>query len=352
MMKRSLIVFLLFCVGMGSFHAQSFFSTEKTTFYEQLSAYLTSSTSKQDRDEAAVIMQGFAGVWESYYSDQEANTVIGLCELLHSKSGGKSYINIFNFAEVLQFIPTAGLTHKDVNNWLSFTDAKAKKSMNGMDKYLSSCRNIFIDKVLSAKGNSKWLLRDALLGFPSKERFELIVDGTLVLASQKDESVLKQTKGVYYLDDNLWEGMGGQADWSRFNIPSDKIFVSLPDYYTLDLNRSEYSIDSVVFHERQHFNQDILCRFEDKVMVNTPNEKTMYPRVKSYRSDYQIADIMKDIDFEGGIGMMGNQVEIFGGVKNKAVFHFRQKDKEIVRIVAPRLVMSQQFGIPLRQQDA
>ncbi len=341
-MKKGILtlVFALF-FGASSAFAQAFFPTEKTAFYEALTAYLNSSTSKQDRDEAAKMMQALQGVWDSYYSDSEINIVMQLCELYHSKSGARAYANIFNFVEVLQRIPTAGLPHKDVNNWLQYTASKSQKSMNGMDKYLSACQKIFAEKVLSAKGNSKWLLRDALLGFPSKESFELTVDGNLVLASQKDESVIKNTKGVYYLDDNHWEGMGGQADWSRFGIPADKVFVTLPDYYTLNLNRSEYAIDSVVFHERRHFDQDILCRFEDKVLVNAPNEKTMFPSARSYRSDYVIPNLMRGIDFEGGIGMMGNQVEVFGGMNNKAVFHFRQEGREVMKVEAPQFVMSE-----------
>lgn len=340
-MKRNIFVtVLMLFLGLGCACAQGFFPTEKDAFYNQLATYLGSSTSKQDREEAATIMQGFQGVWESYYSNAEANTIIQLCERLHSKSGSKAYANIFHFVEVLQRIPTANLSHKDVNNWIVYTDAKVQKSMNGVDKYLVSCRDLFVDKVLSAKGNSKWLLRDALWGFPSSEHFELTIDGTLVLASQKDESVLKDTKGVYYQEDNRWEGIGGRADWSRFGVPPEKVFVTLPDFYVLDLNRSEYAIDSVVFHERQHFDQDILCRFEDKVLVNAPNEKTMFPRVRSYRSDYEITDLMRNIDFEGGIGMMGNQVDVFGGVNNKAVFHFRQGGREVIRMEAPRFVMS------------
>ena len=341
MKKGILMAIFSLMLGVTSAWAQAFFSTEKEAFYEQLTAYLNSSTSKQDRDEAAKMMQSFRGVWDSYYSDNEINTVMRLCELYHSKSGPRAYANIFNFVETLQRIPTAGLTHKDVANWLRFTETKSQKMMTGVDKYLAACRNIFVEKVLSAKGNSKWLLRDALMGFPSAEKFELTVDGTLVLASNKDESVIKQTKGVFYLDDNRWEGMGGHADWSRFDIPSDKVYVTLPDYYTLDLNRSEYAIDSVTFYERRHFNQAILCRYEDKVLVNAPNEKTMYPRVKSYRSDYSIKNLMKNIDFEGGIGMMGNQVDVFGGVDNKAMFFFRQDGKVAMKLEAKRFVMSE-----------
>ncbi len=340
MKKGILIVVFALFVSIVPSLAQTFFPTEKDAFYDKLSSYLNSSTAKKDRDEAAAIMQSFKGSWDSYYDNQEAEMIMRLCELLHARSGGKVYANIFNFIEVVQTIPTAGLTHKDVNNWLCYTDAKTKKSLNGVDKYLASCRDIFVDKVLSAKGNSKWTLREALWSFPSKENFELSIDGTLALVSQKDESLLKNTKGVYYLDGNRWEGMGGRADWSRFDISPETVYVTLPDFYELDLSRSEYAIDSVIFHERRHFNQDILCRFEDKVLVNAPNEKTMFPRVKSYRSDFAISNLMRNIDFEGGVGMMGNQVDVFGGVNKKAVFHFRQEGREVMRVQAQRFLMS------------
>ena len=330
----------MFFFGVFSAEAQAFFTTEKAAFYDQLAAYLNTSSSKQDRDEAAVIMRDFKDVWNSYYDGQDAAMVMRLCELFHAKSGARAYANIFNFTEIVQKFPALGMTHQDVHNWLSYTETKANKSQTGMDKYLASCRSVFVDKVLSAKGNSKWMLRDARIGFPSAESSQLSVQGTLVLASQKDESVLYDTKGVYSIENNRWEGSGGRADWSRFDIEADRAFVVLPEYYTLDLSRSEYAIDSVVFKDKRYFQQDILGRFEDKVMVNTPNEKTMYPRVKSYRSDYVVPNILSGIDFEGGIGMMGNQVDVFGGVESKAVFKFRRKGKVTVKVEAARFVMS------------
>ena len=342
-MKKSLfVILLLFCVGMTTLRSQSFFSTDKDTFYNQLNAFLNSSSSKEDREEAAAIMKGFEGVWKSYYSQSEADMVIRLCEQFHARSGARVYANIFNFVEVLQKIPTAGLSHQDVGNWLGYTDAKAQKSMVGMDKYLASCQRIFVDKVLSAKGNSKWMLRDALIGFPSRESFELTVDGTLVLASSKDESVINGALGVYHLEDNLWEGRGGRADWSRFGISPSEMSVQLPDYYTLDLNRSEYSIDSVIYRDNHYFKDPILCRYEDKVLVNNPDERTQYPRVRSYRSDYVIPNIFKDIDFRGGFGVMGNQIEVFGEGRRKAVFNFRKGNKRVLKVEAPRFMITKE----------
>ena len=340
MKKGILLTALLLLTGMTVVRAQAFFSTDKTAFFDELSAYLNTGTSKQERDEAAEMMGNLADVWNTYYTGQDAATVIRLCELFHAKSGARAYANVFNFTELVLRVPTCGLSYQDVSNWLAYTDVKAQNSMNGMEKYLASCRGIFVEKTLSSKGNSKWTLKEAKIGFPSKDEFRLTANGNLSLVSQKDESMLKQTHGTFFLENNRWEGSGGSADWSRFDISPEKAYVTLPEHYTLNLSHSEYAIDSVLFYDKQYFKEAILGRFEDKVLVNAPNEKTMFPRVRSYRSDYVIPNILKNIDFEGGIGMMGNQVDVFGGVENKAVFRFRQGSEEIVRVEAQRFVMS------------
>ena len=342
MSKRLILLSFFFLAGIVTVRAQAFFSTDKTTFLDELSAYLNTGNSKQDRDEAATMMANLTDVWNTYYTGQETASVIRICELFHAKSGSRAYANIFNFTELVLRVPTCGLSHQDVFNWLTYTDTKTQKSLNGVEKYLASCRAIFVEKTLSAKGNSKWTLQEAKIGFPSKEEFRLTASGNLSLASQKDESLIKQTQGTFYLEDSRWEGSGGRADWSRFNISPEKAYVILPKHYTLNLSHSDYAIDSVVFYDKQYFQEEILGCYEDKVLVNAPNEKTMFPRVRSYRSDYVVPNILKNVDFEGGIGMMGNQVDVFGGVENKAVFHFRQNHNEVVRVEAQRFVMSQE----------
>ena len=70
MKKGILIAVCMLFISVTTSLAQAFFPTEKNAFYDQLSTYLNSSTSKQDREEATAIMQAFRGVWDSYYDDQ------------------------------------------------------------------------------------------------------------------------------------------------------------------------------------------------------------------------------------------------------------------------------------------
>ena len=111
MKKGIFLAFVILFLGVASSFAQAFFPTEKDAFYEKLSTYLNTSPSKQDREKTAAVTEAFRGVWDSYYTDAEANMVMRLCELLHARSGSKAYANIFNYIETIQKIPTAGLSH-------------------------------------------------------------------------------------------------------------------------------------------------------------------------------------------------------------------------------------------------
>ena len=340
MKNRHLLICLLLCLTTSGF-AQQFFSTDKTTFLEQLTAYLDAAPSKQERDAATAMMPGFAKVWDEYYTANDVRPIVSLCEILRAKSGQHAYSNIFTFTEVLHRMSVTGMSHQDVNNWLCYTEMRYRESAKGFDKYIASCRAVFVDRVLAAKGNSRWELRDARLGFPANDKFNLtITNGTLALCSNKDESLIHNTNGSYDVDSKRFVGNGGRVDWGRFDIPSDKVYADLPERYELNLSRSEYAIDSVVFHDKQYFEDAILSQYEDKVMVNAPNEKTMFPRVKSYRSDYHIKNILKDIDFVGGLGMMGNQIDVFGGMENKAAFIFHKNGAKIASVHASRFLMS------------
>ena len=57
MKKGILLTLLLLLTGMTVVRAQAFFSTDKTAFFDELSAYLNTGTSKQERDEAAEMMR-------------------------------------------------------------------------------------------------------------------------------------------------------------------------------------------------------------------------------------------------------------------------------------------------------
>ena len=340
-MKR--IVILL--VAVLSFVLMAFpqskpFSTNKDLFLEELNTYLTSSTSKQDKAEAERIMSDFRGVWNMHYDEAEARLAISLYELMRAKTANRAYYNIFTFTEILLAAPYNGMTKADVNRFLAFANSRFAKRQNQMDKFLKSCRDLLVDRVLGVKGATQWIAPNANFIFPSDTAcvFE-VKQCDLILKSENDQSIIHDTHGIFNMDSHLWIGKGGRVDWSRFNIPVDKVYGEVHDYQ-IDLNTSNYRIENIDFYNKFYFSNACRCSFEDAVTNASPNEKTAYPKAMSNDDQMEHGVLFGDIDFLGGFGMVGNGVNFFGTGEHPAQIVFRHGKRITVKVRAKRFMLT------------
>lgn len=340
-MKRIVpLALMLLAFSLGGFAQQKFFPDDKMAFFEQLKTYLYSSTSKEDKKSAEAMMQDFERIWLQDYGTEDAQLAMGFYEMMHAKSGGRAYYNIFTFTEVLYYAPQRGMGSEDRHRFLSYTIKKFPNRPNGLEKYLKQCRDIFADQVLGEKGIMKWIAQDAAFHFPTDTAFLLEVPScSLILQSPKDQSVIHDTKGVYSMRDNTWTGKGGRVDWSRFEIPSDIVYGIVHDY-RVSLNASSYSIERIDFYNKNYFDHSFPCTFEDAVTNSAPTEKTMYPKAVALDDNTGSASLFEDCKFIGGFGMVGNSINIFGSQQHPAQFVFTQKDRIVLRLRSKRFMLS------------
>lgn len=340
MMKRVVILSLLLLAFVMGYAQNKPFSTDKDAFLEELNAYLLSSTSRDDRAEAEVMMNDFRGVWNNHYDAAEAALAIDLYELMRSKTGNRAYYNIFSFTEILLRAPYQGMTKGDINRFLTYTKRRFAKRQSQLDKYMKSCRDLFVDHVMGEKGASQWVAPNANFIFPTDTAclFEL-KQCDLILKSAKDQSVIHDTHGLFNLETHLWIGRGGRVDWSRFGIPSDKVYGVVNDY-RINLSTSNYNIDEIEFYNKYYFNQPCRCAFEDGVTAAAPNEKTMFPKATSIGVQETHGTIFGDVEFLGGFGMVGQSVNFFGTAEHPAQFTFKHNNRVTVRALSKRFILS------------
>ena len=340
-MKRIVILPVLLLALTLIVSAQSKpFSNDKDTFFEELNAYLSSTPSKDNKAQAAAVMSEFRGVWNNHYDSAEASLAIGLYELMRSKTGNSAYYNILIFTEVLLRAPYNGMTKSDINRFLTFTTQRFAKRQTQMDKYLKSCRDLFADHVLGEKGAVQWIAPNANFTFPTDTAclFE-VKQCDLVLQSKNDQSVIRATFGRIDLEKHIWFGRGGRVDWSRFGIPSDKVYGIVNDYQ-VNLLASNYSIDEIEFYNKQYFTHPCRCSFEDAITGAAPNEKTMYPKAISVSDQQERGTFFGNVEFLGSFGMVGQSVNFFGTAEHPAQFVFKHNNRITVRTLAKRFIMS------------
>ncbi|MBR4146692.1 MAG: hypothetical protein IKU00_02230 [Bacteroidales bacterium] len=340
-MKRVVLVWVaLLSIVVGGFAQSTHFSTDKDRFIEELKAYLTSATSKDDRVEAEALMKDFQGVWNMHYDATEAALAIDLYELMRSKTANRAYYNIFTFTEVLLRAPYNGMTKGDMNRFLNYTKRRFAQRQAQMDKYLKSCRDLFVDHLMAEKGATQWIAPNANFTFPTDTACLFVVKQCdLMLKSDNDQSVIHDTYGRFNLETRQWVGQGGRVDWSRFGIPTDKVYGILDDYQ-INLNASSYRIETINFYNMDYFTRPCLCSFEDAVTNATPNEKTMFPKAMSKGDNVEFGKLFGNIEFLGGFGMVGNAVNFFGDGDHPAQFVFRHRNRVTVRVRAKRFIMS------------
>lgn len=341
MMKRVVILLVALFVGMADAFPQSkSFSADKDAFFEELNAYLTSSTSKDDRAQAEAMLNEFRGVWNNHYDEAEAALAIDLYELMRSKTGNRAYYNIFSFTETLLRAPYNGMTKGDLNRFLSYTKNRFSNRQVQMDKYLKSCRDLFVDHLFGEKGTTQWIAPNASFSFPTDTACLFYVKQCdLILKSPSDQSIIHDTHGRLDLESHLWTGQGGRVDWSRFAIPIDEVYGIVNDYQ-INLNTSNYRIENIDFYNKKYFSHPCSCSFEDAVTNTPPSEKTMFPKALSNSDNVEHGKVFGDIEFLGGFGMVGNSVNFFGDGSHPAQFVFKYKGRPTVRVKAKRFVMT------------
>ena len=334
-----LVVVVLAMMSQG-FAQVARFSTDRNQFFEELKAYLTSSTSKEDKAAAGAMMKEFQQVWNNDYGSEEAAMVIQLSETMFSKTGNRAYYNLFTFTEALLHAPKTGMSKTDLHHWLSFTSNQYGGKPAKIDTYLKRCRDLFVDQIISEKGVTQWVAQDASFHFPSDTAFVISIPRcSLVLRTTQDQSVIHDTQGLFVMKDNQWIGKGGTVDWSRFGLPTDKVYGVVHDYQ-INLSSSIYEIEHIEFYNKDYFDNAIACHFEDGVTNSPPNDKTMYPKAESHDEDVRSRHLYQDVDFIGGFGMVGKSVSFFGTGKNQAQFLFKHRNRITLRMLAKRFILT------------
>lgn len=306
------------------------YSGSKDAFVSELGAYFETFSTKEDKVQAKKALDEFATVWQGSIYNADMETVFAIANRLGVNADGKGLNNTYAFIRILTLMPQVGFSSKDTHNWLSYTNAKYPKPRSRFAEYSKMCLNLFQNSVLFEKGNAKWIARNARYSMPSDTAFVLKTSNIdLVLTTKTDSSVIRSTSGLVNLDQNLWTGQKGTVDWSRFGLPTDRIYVTFPSSYSINLYHTEYKIDSVTFYHKDYFNQPFLASFRDRVTAAGEAEKSHFPKVESYEFNYVIKNIFDGVNLVGGFGMDGEAEAIFGDVDHEAMFEFyRNKIKQ------------------------
>lgn len=332
-MKKTIffLIIFLFSVQLSAQNEEQF-SSSSDIFITQIDELLKSSTNKTLQQQGTELMTTVLEKWNSgRFSKEEKDLIRDISEKMLEKKL-KAHPNFYNFFSVINEFAFSSQKAKSIDNWLKVTYLIiSKKSARIFSDHLTNTKEVLTEGILQKRSLLDWRMIDADFEFVSDSSFVIeMYRGNLMCKSSNDSSLIQATTGVFFQESSTWLGKKGKISWQRFGSDFSEVYVDISDY-SIDLSKSEYKIDSVLFTNNEYFDFRIPGSFADKITTARISERTSYPQFASYDNDYQIKDIFNNIDFSGSIGMEGKSFCGRGSELHKAEIVIRQENKIVAR---------------------
>jgi hypothetical protein len=252
----------------------------------------------------------------------------------------KPYPDFFNYLKsVMHFYDTRQplSAYNDLHDsYLKLLEPTSKKPYLG---YLERINDLFENQYLYNYKGVIWRYTGGEFDFYYDTVPKFIFRNiNLTCLASRDSIGILNTAGTYFPTLNVWVGHSGRVTWERAGYSPEIVHAALSDY-TIRLQYSNYSADSVIFYHTGYFDRPLPGRLEDKVMANTTSENAIYPVFDSYLKRIQIKDLFKNMEFDGGFRLEGKQVQGSGSPERNATLTIFNKGKEFI------VLGSQNFSI-------
>lgn len=226
--------------------------------------------------------------------------------------------------------------------WLNDLVEFTKKERNGpIAIYLRTVYGGLHNQELYNNGSMRWAASDAIWVFKFDEEPFFEITGADIWGYFKTDSTqIEGTKGVFYPKTLLFKGMGGTAFWVRTGLSADSAFATLSNY-TINCEKTGYKADSVLLHSQLYISEPLLGSFEERLSSRSEAQNASFPRFTSYRNDLELKEIYPNVDFVGGLSVIGKKFYGSGTEANKATLVFNYEGKPIVLAKSERILLRQ-----------
>jgi hypothetical protein len=257
------------------------------------------------------IIEGqFNPVWlqSSLFTQNQREQVYNVLDAL-LKNKNKVFPDFHEYIKALIAFTTSGKTEADFLTWsdVLLRVMNDKKNKKFTSEIIECSGLLFRDRSFFQNETIQWQSGSGDFRFEF-DSVPAIVFGNMDLRcySKGDSSLIYGTSGAYFPGSQRFVGKLGKVTWQRAGFDPTKTYAELSNYF-IRVKSSTYSADSVTFHT-EFFQQALQGRLTDKILADKTTENATYPKFESYFKRLQIQNIDKNMDYEGGFTMAGNQL--------------------------------------------
>jgi hypothetical protein len=329
------LVVVLFAAPSAVAQKVKSFSKNKADYSAELTDFLKEIEKEKPKWEALSLE--FTGKLNSdLFSDNAFSDIVDISNNLLKK-------RIVDFETWNYFLRSTVLLHenedpKHAEPWLNDLVVFSKKERNGtIAIYLRAMFQGLSEQVLFNDGTLKWKSPDAtwIFSWNGEPNFT-ITDADLWGYFKADSTVIEGTRGIYNPKTLKFVGQGGTAYWVRTGLSRDSAYAELSNY-NLSVDRQDFTADSVVLHSKLYLKDPLIGRFEERLSSRSEEKNASFPRFTSYRQDLELREVYPNVDFVGGISVIGRKYYGSGTPANKATLFFNFEGKPVLKAKSERI---------------
>jgi hypothetical protein len=319
-----LICIVLFGFGFTIFSWQnSKFSGDRNLYPEELRDFMSNVSDQHEET-----LDRFIKAWkeDSLYSTLEQENIIRLSQKLETRKA-RPYPQFVEFVNCMLAFKEAEVSEQNYTNWIKamddFLDNK-KNSPSKISAFLNFSNDLFRENAISKSSSTLWKA--------TSTDYKIVVNDGIVIEFPKtdlkcftrtDSIELFKTSGAVYPLENIWKGKTGLVTWQRGGYLPNEVFANLNDY-TINLNKSEYEAENVVFTNSNYFAEPLEGTLNDKVKHIVSEDRATYPQFNSYKKTFYIENLYDGVNYSGGLSMQGAKMVGIGSSNNLArIFLYR-----------------------------
>jgi len=308
------------------------FTPDSVIFIKEIKEYLDTETGDR-RTEIKKFLTKFEFEWNyGGIKDDERQNIYSTSNLFLEERL-KPYPYFYTYLKLAFNFIANGMPESSYDSvHSSIANFMGSMGRNSLQDYMESLNNLLEEQYIYKAYGNNWKFRNGKFDFDYDSIPVFYFKNTdLVCYSQRDSIHIFNTDGIYYPLENRWKGIGGEVTWERAGFMPDEVFLKL-DKYQIELKNSYYKADSVSYTNTLQFRMPLLGNMEDKVMANTTIQNASYPRFTSYNTRIQILNVFKNIQYDGGYSMHGNEVIGSGNDQGDASIYIYKDDKEFMKL--------------------
>ncbi|MCK5856015.1 MAG: hypothetical protein KAG64_00915 [Bacteroidales bacterium] len=341
-----LLYFIFFVAFFGitqSITAQTAykFSKRADMYPEELKSFMLDRIDKSRKNSTIEYLEQFTIFWNNDSISMESKKKVIAYSNLIIRKRMHAFPEFKLYLDALLAVARSEKGSEMYMSWLeSLEPLLASRSKTNFMKFLNVSIDLFGSNILYKTAAFKWKTDNLNFSIKKEGKLPVFVFDSLdlICVTKVDSGFIYGTKGVCNPLKSRWEGEGGRVLWTRAGLAETDVYAELTNY-DVKLKSNRYICDSVKFYDNRKFSFALYGRLSEKIFTSKTT-KVNYPNFSSFRTDIEIKDIFRNVDYQGGYSLKGNVVVGIGSKEQSAYLIFKRKGKRFVWAGAPSFNIS------------